>query len=608
MGQEHWPLSNKGNIMRQFFKTLTLTTSLSAILCAGSTITAQAQVVEEDAIIVTGSIRSGGAQDIKYFRGGVERGHVPTPKGMTSEGLLNEHDLYLTSSGEACAEILCLNTAAKTAEIVQGDYFAGLGFDTNIDESWQRPPLNLVAVIDRSGSMGRSGGKDGTSMENVKHSLHEIKDAMRPGDQISFVLYGSNVVTHLPPLAVTKASKAAIGEKIDSIAIEGSTNMDAGLARGYDIAYETKAAFDGTTRVMIFTDERPNTGRVDADGFMARAQKASRNGIGLTTIGYGVNYGDALAAKIASVRGGNLFYVGGKSDVETLFTKEFDFMVSEVANDLRVTLTPASGLSVDTVFGVPQDLITKDEAGSVTLNVSTVFMSSAGGGLFVSMTGAPVDPAQPLFEAELEYDEGPIRRRASLKAAPLSEPPLNLVKAEALSAQFTAMKAATTAYYDRDFDGAYEHFRPFANKFANEPIQGLEAEYKLVAALNETLAIQAGRIEDLENPPKYAQLRGAWEVTRAGNMEDVHRGDRFIFTDNKATHFRRSKGFDTPYEDEYYDVNDTQIYLKNSDMTFRYGFSKKGKLRLRHREAGTHIFLKPYIAPDEAGAGEALLD
>lgn len=606
MSQEHWLLSNKGIIMRQFFKTLTLTTSLSAILCVGAS-TAQAQVVEDE-IIVTGSVRSGGAQDIKHFRGGVERGHVPNPKGMTSGGLLNEHDLYLTSSGEACGQILCLNTAVKTAELVQGDYFAGLGFDTNIDESWQRPPLNLVAVIDRSGSMGSSGGKDGTSMENVKRSLHEIKDVMRPGDQISFVLYGSKVVTHLPPLPVTKTSKAAIGEKIDSITIAGSTNMDAGLARGYDIAYETKAEFEGTTRVMIFTDERPNTGRVDADGFMARAQKASRNGIGLTTIGYGVNYGGALAAKISSVRGGNLFYVGGKSDIETLFTKEFDFMVSEVANDMRVTLTPATGLSVDNVFGVPQDLITKDEAGSVTLNISTVFMSSAGGGLFVSMAGDPAEPDQPLFEAKLQYNEGLIRRHSTLKSAPLSEPPHNLVKAEALSAQFTAMKAATTAYYDGDYEDAYEIFSPFAKAFSKEKLEGLEAEYELVTALNETLAIQADRLEDLENPPKYAQLRGAWEVTRAGNMEDVYRGDRFIFTDNEATHFRRSKGFDTPYEEEYYDVNEEQIYLKNSDLTFKYSFSKKGKLRLFHRDAGTHIFLKPYIDSNGVDSADALLD
>lgn len=549
---------------------------------------------EDDEIVVTGAkVRTGGAQDIKHFRGEVDRGSVPSPKGMTSEGLLNQHDLYLTSN-KACNQILCINSAAKPATFLDADYFVGLGFDTNIATEWERPSLNLVAVIDRSGSMG------GRSIENVKQSLHAIKGQLRDGDQISFILYGSDVVTHLHPLKVTEISKTTISEKIDSILVEGSTNMDAGLGRAYDIAHETKAEFSGITRVMIFTDERPNTGRTDADGFMARAQRASRAGVGLTTIGYGVNYGGELAAKIASVRGGNLFYVGNKSDVETLFEKEFDFMVSEVAHDMSVNLKPANGLKVGQVYGVPQDMYVTNEDGSVTMSVATVFMSSEGGGLFASLEGSPALSDQPLFQAELKYTQGSILRRS--QSAPNSmSTSSNLEKAEALSAQYSAMKAATTAFYERDYDSAHRIFSGFAEKFSARKLEGLEEEYKMVAALNKTLAIEAGELDGIEDAPKYALLRGEWEVTRAGNMEDVHRGDRFIFSANSATHYRKSKGFDKPYLEEYYRVNDEQIYLNESNLTFRYSFNKDGRLRLRHRDRGTFIYLKPYESPEVSG-------
>lgn len=584
--------------MRQVLKTLTLTSLLSTFAGLSH---AQSSVPEDDVVIVTGArIASGGAQDIKHFRGEVDRGIVPSPQGMTSEGLLNQHDLYLTSA-KTCAQTLCLNAATKIAAFVDGDYFAGLGFDTNISESWTRPSLNLIAVIDRSGSMGR-----GASMENVKRSLHAIKDELQDGDQISFVLYGSDVVTHLEPLKITSRSKKTLSEKIDSIKIEGSTNMDAGLARGYEIAYETKTRFEGTTRVMIFTDERPNTGRVDADGFMSRAKKASLEGVGLTTIGYGVDYGGEMAAQIASVRGGNLFYIRGEEDVKATFGEEFDFMVSEVAHDMRVTLTPAAGLQVGSIYGVPQDMISTTEDGAVTMSVSTVFMSSQGGGLFMSLDGTPSRPEQPLFKAEIQYTEGKTRRRDAITAKPLSEPPLNLVKAEALSAQYTAMKTATQAYYDRKYDEAYDIFSAFEAKFSDKKIEGLEEEYELVSALNETLAIEAGKIETLKNPPKYALLRGGWEVTRAKNMLDVKRGDRFNFSKNHATHYRKSMGFDTPYEEERYQVNDSQIYLRNSDLTFKYSFTKKGNLRLRHRDQGTAIYLKPFIT--QQGSGDDILD
>ncbi len=582
------PLKVSGKVLA--FNRALCTSALSAAVLTLSASPSHAQIAaEDDVVIVTGSLRasSGGAQDIKHFRGEVESGHVPSPRGMTSEGLLSEHDLYLASD-KACAQILCLNSAAKSANFIEADYFAGLGFDTNISRDWRRAPLNLVAVIDRSGSMG------GDSISHVKRSLSKIADQLGPQDQVSFVLYGSHVVTHLEPLQITAGAKEILSEKIEAISVEGTTNMDAGLARGYDIAYATKADFDGTTRVMIFTDERPNTGRTDADGFMARARRASQDGIGLTTIGYGVNYGGELAAKIASVRGGNLFYVGTKDQIDTLFDKEFDFMVSEIANDMTVTLTPAPGLEVADVFGVPAHMISAEADGSKVLTVPSVFMSTNGGGLFVSLKGGPISAAPTLFQAELNYMEGPVLRTSELNAEVSFAADDNLVKAEALSAQYKAMKTATEAYYAHKYDEAYEIFSPFAAKFAAEKIDGLEEEYKLVEALNETIAIEADRLEALENLPKYVQLRGVWEVTRAKNMLDVNKGDRFDFAKDSVEHFRKKLGYDEAYTDEYYKVNDKQIYLTESDLTFRYSFNKKGHMWLRHRDQETAIYLRPY--------------
>jgi len=594
--------------MTYFFKAISFkkalcVSALSASLLGLAASSSYAQSSsEDDVVVVTGSIRAsgGGAQDIKHFRGEVESGEIPDPEGMTSEGLLNEHDLFLTS-GETCAQTLCLNSAAKSAYFVEGDYFAGLGFDTNIDKNWERGPLNLVAVIDRSGSMG------GQSIRNVKHSLREITGQLQTGDQISFVLYGSDVVTHLEPLRITAGAKDTIFEKIRSIKIEGSTNMDAGLARAYDIAYETKAEFDGTTRVMIFTDERPNTGRTDADGFMSRARRASQDGIGMTTIGYGVDYGGELAAKIASVRGGNLFYVGKKDHVKNLFDKEFDLMVSEIAHDLTVAITPAPGLEIAEVFGVPSHMISEGARGATVLTVPTVFLSSNGGGLFVSMKGEPVSSDPTLFNAELKYNERAGQRASEIKAELSAKPAETLRKAEALSAQYKAMKAATEAYHARNYEAAYEIFSPFAEKFTAEDIDGLKEEVKLVSALNESFAIEAGRVEELETLPKYVQLQGVWEVTRAENMLDLSRGDRFDFSDEYVEHFRRKLGFDKYYTDEEYRVNDSQIYLTESDLTFRYSFSKKGHLRLQHRDQETAIYLRPYVKQESASSSDTNL-
>ncbi len=82
---------------------------------------------------------------------------------------------------------------------------------------------------------------------------------------------------------------------------------------------------------MLFTDERPNTGATDAESFMGMAENASHGGIGLTTIGVGVQFGAELATKISSVRGGNLYFIRDAADIKTLFTGQLDYMVSELA-------------------------------------------------------------------------------------------------------------------------------------------------------------------------------------------------------------------------------------------------------------------------------------
>lgn len=582
--------------MKNIHKLLMIST---ALLVSAEISNAQ---MTDDEIIVTGtSATQGGAQDIKHFRGQAASGEIPSPEGMTSEGLLSEHDLYLTSAN-SCEEILCLNAAAMPSSITDSDYFTGLSFDTNINEDWSREPLNLIAVIDRSGSMG------GASIKNVKRSLLEISDNLREGDQLSFVLYGSDVVTHLEPLLINKRNKAAIAKKIRSINVEGSTNMDKGLARGYDIARQTKPSFDGNTRVMIFTDERPNVGRTDADSFMMRAKAASRDGIGLTTIGYGVDYGGALGAKIASVRGGNLFYVADSDDVETLFKDEFDFMVSELAHDLTVTLTPSTGLTVNEVYGVPEHMITKAANGTITMEIPTVFFSSKGGGLFVSLDGTKTDNSQPLFSTELQYKEGKLRKFASLKGVLNAEPEPNLKKAEALSAQFTAMKSAVSTFYEgrhysESAGKAFDVFNHFAQKFTAQKIEGLEQEYKLVASLNERFALESDRLNELANPPNYAALHGRWEVTRAKNMIDVKTGDHMQFTKNQMKHFRKNVSLERPDDVEAYNVNDKQIYLNKSDLTFRYAVSKKDKLTLRHRDGKTVIYLKPTTERESSVGG-----
>jgi len=124
-------------------------------------------------------VTQGGAQDIGYFRDRVEAGEVPHPRTFTPEGLFSEHDLPIESRN-ACHRLFCAHgEAMQTALLVQEDtrYLAQIGFATMLTEdTFQRPPLNLIAVVDKSGSMS------GQPIETVRAALMEVVDRhLQPG-------------------------------------------------------------------------------------------------------------------------------------------------------------------------------------------------------------------------------------------------------------------------------------------------------------------------------------------------------------------------------------------------------------------------------------------
>ena len=182
---------------------------------------------------------------------------MPRPESLTIEGLMGEHDLE-PADGRACDQLFCLATEAMPAALParpDDRLFVGLGFTSNIDAaSWRREPLNLVAVVDKSGSMS------GPPLDLVRRSLRQIVGQMRDGDQLSIVLYGDTSAR----LSAADRRRAATATRCSprSTAIEsaGSTNMEAGLKVGYETAFATAPAFRGNTRVMLFTDEQPNVG------------------------------------------------------------------------------------------------------------------------------------------------------------------------------------------------------------------------------------------------------------------------------------------------------------------------------------------------------------
>ncbi len=446
----------------------------------------------------------GGAQDIGFFRDRVAAGEIPHPNVFTPEGLFSEHDLPMKGAeadkSAACKQLLCVaGEATDVGLIVQPEvrYLAQLGFTSGLSpKTWHRPPVTLIAVVDKSGSMS------GQPLELVKESLHQIASQLGADDRLGIVLYGDRSHVHLAP--TSGADKRALAAAIGRIESAGSTAMEEGLKVGYGLARSEARNAKGTTRVMLFTDERPNVGATDATSFMGMAEAASRDGIGLTTIGVGVQFGAELATKIANVRGGNLFFFPDLAKMKATFQDELDMMVTELAYDLEMTIQPASGLAVAGVYGVPGQMLEWTKDGGIALKISTIFLSKKAGAIYVAFKGAGADalpgPRVPVGSdvgwARLGYALRDGKRETSEVVFTLgarAAASVGLTRGALLVDEVTALKSATALHHEKnDQEGAYQIVHALASLLGQSRDPELANERELTRKLEATLAKLSG--------------------------------------------------------------------------------------------------------------------
>lgn len=485
-------------------------------------------------VMSTGSLGAtpGGAKDINFFRMGAGRGQIPHPDSLTAEGLFSEHDLPLDlgTGGDALFQVQTAAVAAQFEVLPEARYLAQLGFSSGLRaDTWQRAPLNLVAVVDKSGSMS------GEPLALVRASLRSVLGHLRDGDQLAIVLYGDRAHVHLATTAVSDASRATIAAQIDAIESAGSTFMEEGLRVGYELARKSAAGFAGTTRVMLFTDERPNVGDTSAESFMAMAGAASRDRIGLTTIGVGVQFGAELATRISSVRGGNLFFFEDGAQMTHTFAEDFDTMVTELAHEFSVRIAPAPGLKLEGVFGVPADMLRWD-GDAVVLDVATIFLSRRKGAIYFALSPAVANrnlPARKFAAGSAVATIGFSYRDARDAAAVSATSACSLLAPEMVQAglsrglrlvdeYLTLEKAAQVHLFENNQETAFRLTRGLLARLttATAADADLRRECDLVRDVHNTLALLAGHLGEIslaEPGAAASPLVGVWRRTADGD-------------------------------------------------------------------------------------------
>ncbi len=292
-----------------------------------------------------GNVGFGGAQDIGQFRGLLEAGAIPGPATLDANGFFSEHRTELPPPD--CGALLCAH-----AMVSHGSAWLDnspqtslqVSLNTPVDpRTFERKPLNMVVVVDTSGSM-----QIDSRLEFVKQGLHLLVDDLEDGDRLGVVTYSSR--GYLRESLETAPNKEALHALIDTMVANGGTNIYEGLDLGLSEA-QTYFDLERQNRVILLSDGMATEGITSDGEILELASSYISEGIGLTTIGVGQSFNVELMRGLSERGAGNFYFVEDSSAVTEVFTEELDYFVTPLALSVSIEVSAGAGFSVGDVTG-----------------------------------------------------------------------------------------------------------------------------------------------------------------------------------------------------------------------------------------------------------------
>lgn len=269
----------------------------------------------------------------------IEQGGVPPASLIRTYEFLNYYDLKYERAGNG--------QLALSLEMAPGDGVGTYSLQIGVSSeaaAYVRRPMSITFVLDTSGSMG------GAPIERSRAAVKAVAASLKAGDIVSAVTWNDQNTVELDSHTVSGPNDPVVVALADEMQANGSTNLNAGLTTGYQIAQKNFVA-EHLNRVVLISDGQANTGVTDKDIIAQGAGLNDGDGIYLVGIGVGDGVNDTLMDSVTDKGRGAYVYLDTVEEAAKILTERFDETMDVAARAVQVRLDLPWYLGVARFYG-----------------------------------------------------------------------------------------------------------------------------------------------------------------------------------------------------------------------------------------------------------------
>ena len=375
-------------------------------------------------------LSTGGAMDTNNFRENIKNGYFPISTDITYNGLF--YDYYFDTGRKTKSEHLFSPSyslaISKDPISYNNEYYMTVGLNSNIKESdFQRKKLNLVVVIDVSGSMSstfsfyyydrfkidnknlnKSNDDKKSKMEIANESVNILIDQLKADDRLGIVLFNDKAKILKQIELISETDINSTKNLISKINAFGGTNLEAGYSEANKLLEKHKKSdkSEYENRIILITDAMPNYGTTSTKGLLSYIKDNADKGIYTTFIGVGVDFNTKLIEEISDVKGANYYSVHNSKEFKERMGEQFEYMVTPLVFDLSLNLK-SDDYNIEMVYGSDSSNRQKENL----MKVNTLFPSKTSekgevkGGVVLVKLKEKTEKKNGKVELEVSYKD-----------------------------------------------------------------------------------------------------------------------------------------------------------------------------------------------------------